>query len=172
MMLKQRVVDSLNEQLISEFGASAQYVAVAVYFEEMVLPELAQFFFRQAEEERMHAMKIVRFLLETGCKPIIPATPELRNEFESVEDAVQMALDQEVKVTEEINNIMRIAGEEADYSTQSFLQWFVNEQVEEVDTMTNLLQTIRHAGGNLLWVEDYVRRNPQHGGEGATGGAA
>lgn len=164
-MLKQRVVDALNEQLVSEFGASAQYVAAAVYFEEMVLPELAQFFFHQAEEERMHAMKIVHFLLETGCKPIIPATPDLRNEFESAEDVVQMALEQEKQVTEEINSIMRIALEEDDYTTQSFLQWFVNEQVEEVDTMTNLLQTIRHAGGNLLWVEDYVRRNPQHEGE-------
>lgn len=165
MMLNKRVVDALNEQLISEFGASAQYVAAAVYFEEMVLPELAKFFFRQAEEERMHAMKIVHFLLETGCKPIIPATPDLRNEFESAEDVVQMALEQEKRVTEEINNIMRIAHEEGDYTTQSFLQWFVNEQVEEVDTMTNLLHTIRHAGGNLLWVEDYVRRNPQHEGE-------
>ncbi|HSM57230.1 MAG TPA: ferritin [Candidatus Sulfomarinibacteraceae bacterium] len=165
MMLKQRVVDALNEQLISEFAASSQYVAAAIYFDESVLPELAQFFYRQAEEERMHAMKIVHFLLETGSKPIIPATPEVRNEFDSAEDVVQMALDQEMKVTEEINNLMRIAQEEGDYTTQSFLQWFVDEQVEEVDTMTSLLQTIRHAGGNLLWVEDYVRRNPQHAGE-------
>jgi bacterioferritin B len=170
MMIKQRVADALNEQLISEFGASSQYVAAAVYFDEMALPELAQFFYRQAEEERMHAMKIVQFMLETGAKPVIPATPEVRNEFESAEDAVGMALEQERKVTSEINNLMRIATEEGDFSSQSFLQWFVNEQVEEVDTMTNLLQTIKHAGGNMLWVEDYVRRNPQHGG--AAGGAA
>lgn len=170
MMITQRVGDTLNEQLISEFGASAQYVAAAVYFDEMALPELAQFFYRQADEERMHAMKIVRYLLETGAKPIIPATPAVRNEFESPEDAVGMALEQEKKVTDEINNLMRIATEEGDYSAQSFLQWFVTEQVEEVDTMTNLLLTIRHAGGNMLWVEDYVRRNPQHGG--APGGAA
>ena len=163
MMLKQRVVDALNKQLISEFGASSQYVAVAVYFDGLVLPELAKFFFRQSEEERQHAMKIVRFLLETGCKPIVPATPDVRNDFDSPEAAVQLALDQEMKVTDEINNLMRIAAEESDHATQSFLQWFVKEQVEEVDTMTNLLQTIRHAGGNLLWVEDYVRRNPPHG---------
>lgn len=165
MMITQPVADALNEQLISEFGASAQYVAAAVYFDEMALPQLAQFFYRQAEEERMHAMKIVRYLLETGAKPNIPATPAVRNDFDSPEDAVGMALEQEKKVTGEINNLMRIATEEGDYSAQSFLQWFVTEQVEEVDTMTNLLQTIRHAGGNLLWVEDYVRRNPQHGGD-------
>lgn len=171
MMLKQRVVDALNIQLISEFAASSQYLAVAIYFDGLVLPELAHFFYRQAQEERAHAMKIIHFLLETGCKPIIPATPEVRNEFDSAEDAVQMALNQEIRVTDEINSIMRIADEEGDYTTQSFLQWFVNEQVEEVDTMTNLLQTLRHAGGNLLWVEDYVRRNPQHSGEAVTGAA-
>lgn len=162
MMIKERVATALNEQLVSEFGASAQYVAAAVYFDEMALPELAQFFYRQADEERMHAMKIVHFLLETGAKAIIPATPAVRNEFDSAEDAVGMALEQEKKVTEEINNLMRIATEDRDFSAQGFLQWFVTEQVEEVDTMTNLLQTIRHAGGNMLWVEDYVRRNPQH----------
>lgn len=168
MLIKERVADALNEQLISEFGASSQYVAAAVYFDEMALPELGQFFYRQADEERMHAMKIVHFMLETGAKPIIPATPEVRNEFESPEDAVGMALNQEKKVTDEINNLMRIATEDGDFTSQGFLQWFVNEQVEEVDTMTNLLQTIRHSGGNLLWVEDYVRRNPQHaGGAGA-----
>jgi bacterioferritin B len=170
MMIKQRVVDALNEQLVSEFTASSQYIAAAVYFDEMALPELAQFFYRQADEERMHAMKIVQFMLETGAKPLIPATPAVRNDFETAEDAVGMALEQEKKVTDEINNLMRIATEEGDFSSQSFLQWFVNEQVEEVDTMTNLLQTIKHAGGNMLWVEDYVRRNPQHGG--AAGGAA
>ena len=169
MMLKQRVVDALNEQLISEFAASSQYLAAAAHFDGLVLPELAQFFYRQADEERMHALKIIRFLLETGCRPIIPATPEVRNEFDGAEDVVQMALDQEMKVTDEINNLMHIAAEEADYTTQNFLQWFVNEQVEEVDTMTNLLQTIRHAGGNLLWVEDYVRRNPQHAGAAGIG---
>jgi bacterioferritin B len=168
MLIKQRVADALNEQLISEFGASSQYVAAAVYFDEMALPALGQFFYQQADEERMHAMKIVHFMLETGAKPIIPATPAVRNEFESPEDAVGLALNQEKKVTDEINNLMRIATEESDFTSQSFLQWFVNEQVEEVDTMTNLLQTIRHSGGNLLWVEDYVRRNPQHaGGAGA-----
>lgn len=170
MMIKQRVVDALNEQLVSEFTASSQYIAAAVYFDEMALPELAQFFYRQGDEERMHAMKIVQFMLETGAKPVIPATPAVRNDFESAEDAVDMALEQEKKVTGEINNLMRIATEEGDFSSQNFLQWFVNEQVEEVDTMTNLLQTIKHAGGNMLWVEDYVRRNPQHGG--AAGGAA
>ena len=63
-----------------------------------------------------------------------------------------------MKVTDQINNLVRVAGEEGDHTSHNFLQWFVNEQVEEVDSMTTLLQTIKHAGASLLLVEDYVRR--------------
>jgi ferritin len=166
MIIKEKLIEAMNAQIESEFTASAQYVAVAVYFDEQTLPELAQFFYRQSEEEREHAMKFIHFMLETGAKPIIPATPQLRNEFDSAADAVQYALDQEMKVTEEINHLVSLAVAEGDHTSNNFLQWFVTEQVEEVDTMSALLQTIKHAGDNLLWVEDYVRRNPQHADEG------
>jgi bacterioferritin B len=159
MIIKQSVVDAINAQIQSEFGASQQYIAIAVYFDEESLPDLAAFFYRQSEEERAHAMKFVQFLLETGAKPIIPNLPEMKNEFSSATEAVQYALDQEIKVTNQINNIMRIATEENDFASQNFLQWFVEEQVEEVDSMTSLLQTIKHAGSALLLVEDYVRRS-------------
>lgn len=162
MIIKSKLVEAMNRQIISEFTASAQYIAIAVYFDDAVLPELAGFFYRQAEEERMHAMKFVHFLLETGSRPVIPATPTLRNEFNDAADAVAYALQQEIRVTEEINGLVSLAVSEGDHISNNFLQWFVTEQVEEVDTMNGLLQTIRHSGGNLLWVEDYVRRNPQH----------
>lgn len=172
MIIKDNVLDALNAQIASEFTASAQYVAVAVYFDDRDLSELAAFFYRQAEEERMHAMKFVHFMVETGTKPIIPGMPELRNEFESAADAVQFALDQELKVTDEINALVTLAEESNDHITRNFLQWFVTEQVEEVDTMSALLQTIEHSQGNLLLVEDYVRRNPQHADEGGIGAGA
>lgn len=158
MIIHERSVEAMNDQILSEFFASAQYVAIAVYFDEDGLPDLAQFFYRQAEEERTHAMKFVHFLLETGAKPIIPGLPAIRNEFESAADAVQFALDQEMTVTNQINNLVRIAVEENDFTSNNFLQWFVEEQVEEIDTMTTLLQTIQHAAGNMLFVEDFVRR--------------
>lgn len=161
MIIKQQLIDPLNAQIQSEFAASAQYVAIAVYFDDLSLPELAGFFYRQAEEERMHAMKFVHFMLETGAKPTIPGVPDLQNEFHDVAEAVQFALDQELKVTDQINNLVSIAVSVGDHTTNNFLQWFVMEQVEEVDTMSTLLQTIRHSNGNLLWVEDYVRRSPQ-----------
>lgn len=167
MIIKQQLIDPLNAQIRSEFTASAQYVAIAVYFDDQSLPELAGFFYRQAEEERMHAMKFVQFMLETGSKPNIPGVPDIRNDFSGAEGAVQFALDQELKVTEQINNLVSVAVSAGDHTTNTFLQWFVTEQVEEVDTMTTLLQTIRHSNGNLLWVEDFIRRTPQQADEGA-----
>jgi ferritin len=159
MIIKPRVVETINAQIRSEFSASQQYIAIAVYFDEQSLVELAGFFYRQAEEERMHAMKFVHFLLETGAKPLIPGTPDLKNEFTGAAEAVEYALNQELKVTDQINNLVSVAEAEKDYTSRNFLQWFVNEQVEEVDTMTKLLQTIEHSGGALLLVEDFVRRN-------------
>jgi len=160
------MIKPFNGQIKSEFSASAQYIAIAAYFDDLGLKELAGFFYRQSEEEREHAMKFVHFLLETGAKPTIPSIPELRNQFDSPADAVQFALDQENKVTDEINNLVDLSIAESDHAANNFLQWFVFEQVEEVDTMTTLLQTIKLASNNLLLVEEYVRRNPQHeGGE-------
>ncbi|MCA9952906.1 MAG: ferritin [Anaerolineales bacterium] len=161
MIINSRSVDAMNAQIQSEFSASAQYIAIAVYFDKEGLPDLANFFYRQSEEERQHAMKFVHFLLEAGAKPIIPGLPDMRNEFDGAAGAVQFALDQEIKVTNQINNIMKIATEENDFTSQNFLQWFINEQVEEVDSMSTLLQTINHAGGTMLLVEDFVRRNMQ-----------
>jgi ferritin len=168
MIINKKVVDAMNAQIGSEFTASAQYVAIAVHFDDLSLPELAQFFYRQAEEERVHAMKFIHFMLEAGAKPKIPAVPPLKNDFEGVAEAVQFALDQEMKVTDEINNLVTLSVSENDHTSNQFLQWFVTEQVEEVDTMSTLLQTIKLAGDSLLLVEDFVRRNPQHaGGAGA-----
>ncbi len=158
MIVKEKSIQAMNEQIRSEFTASAQYVAIAVYFDEEGLPDLAQFFYRQAEEERMHAMKFVHFLLETGAKPIIPGLPDVKNEFSSASDAVAFALRQEEMVTEQINHLVSIAVSEQDHTSNQFLQWFVTEQVEEVDSMTTLLQTIKHAGSNLLLVEEFVCR--------------
>lgn len=158
MIIKQAVVDLMNAQIRNEFAASAQYVAIAVYFDADGLPDLAGFFYRQAEEERMHALKFVHFLLETGARPIIPDLPTVRNDFTSAADAVDYARRQEITVTNQINAIVSAARAEGDHISDNFLQWFVTEQVEEVDSMNNLLRTIEHAGSNLLWVEDYVRR--------------
>ena len=158
MIIKKEMENAINEQIGHEFMASAQYVAIAIYFDDESLPELATFFYNQSEEEREHAMKMVKFLLDTGAYPIIPPIPELRNSFENPSDAVGYALAQEITVTNQINAMVSLAREVGDHASDNFLQWFVDEQVEEVDSMSTLLQTIKHAGPSLLLVEDYVRR--------------
>lgn len=170
MTMKQAMVTPFNEQIQSEFTASQQYIAIAIYFDEMGLLELARFFYRQSEEEREHAMKFVHFMLETEARPLIPPITELKNDFDSPAEAVQFALEQERKVTNQIDNLVSLSLAEGDHAANNFLQWFVTEQVEEVATMGTLLQTIRLAGDNLLLVEDFVRRNPQGEGEGAVAG--
>lgn len=158
MIVNGKCVDGLINQIQNEFQASAQYVAIAAYFDHEGLPALAAHFYRQSEEERMHALKFVKYLLDAGAKPLIKAIPDIRNDFASPSDAVQCALDSELKVTSQINDLVATATKNNDYMTITFLQWFVTEQLEEVSSMSTLLQIIKHAGGTMLLVEDYVRR--------------
>lgn len=160
MLISKELEGAFNEQIGREFGASLQYVNVASYFDADALPQLAAFFYRQAEEEKTHAMKFVHYLVDAGGQARIPSIPATTADFASAEEAVKLALDWEVEVTNQINDLMRIALEQNDYIAQNFLNWFVTEQLEEVSTMETLLHTVRRAKDNLLWVEDYLSRNP------------
>jgi ferritin len=160
-LLKQSIVDALNGQIIEEFTASMQYLAMAYYFEAETLPQLAKFFHFQAQEEHEHAMKLLNYISEAGGHPIVPATSAVKNEFKTAEECVALALKQELKVTDQINALVDLAIEGKDHLTKEYLQWFVTEQLEEVSSMSGLLNVIRRAGeNNLLWVEDYLVRHP------------
>jgi ferritin len=158
LLVNEALIELLNQQIQNENKAAAQYTAIAVYFESESLPALGSFFFTQAAEEREHAMKFIRYLLDAGSKPEVRGLPDLRNDFTNAADAVSCALDGELEVTRQINNLVGEAHKHNDHMTHTFLQWFVTEQLEEVSTMSTLLDTIRHAGDQLLLVEDFVRR--------------
>jgi ferritin len=117
---------------------------------------LAQIFFEQADEERVHAMKLLNYVLDTGGEVAIPAIPQPKVKFESPTDAVQTALDWEVTVTKQINGLMDIAVEEKDYIAQEFLQWFVNEQLEEISKMSTILNIVKRSKDNMLMAETYI----------------
>jgi ferritin len=162
MLLKQNVVDAINKQVVEEFTASLQYIAIALHFDSETLPELSKFFHAQGMEEHGHAMKLLQYLNDAGEKALVPATKEVKNHFETAAEAVELALNQELKVTEQINNLVDIAVKENDHLTRQFLQWFVAEQLEEVSSMSDLLSVVKRAGeANLLLVEDYLARNPR-----------
>jgi ferritin len=159
MLISKELEAAINAQVGNEFGASLQYVSIASYFDREDLPELTAFFFRQAEEENEHAMKFVDYINETGGALKIAAIPATRHDFDSAEDAVKAALDWEIEVTDQINQMMHIAVEQRDYIGQDFLRWFVSEQREEISTMSTLLSVVRRAGeNNLLLVEQFVAR--------------
>ena len=145
----------MNEQIGHEFGASLQYVNIAAYFDDAGLPVLTQHFFRQADEEREHAMKFVRYILDAGGRVAIPSIPAPRSEFASAEEAVALALEWEYTVTKQINALLDRAGSERDYVAHDFLEWFAREQLEEVSSMDTLLKMIRRAGeSGLMMVEN------------------
>lgn len=164
MLVSQNIVDAFNQQVGNELGASNQYVNIATYFSEENLEELAKFFFRQAEEEREHAMKFVHFLLDAGGHVKIPAIAEPKHDFQSAEEAVQAALDWEQEVTQQIYGLVELAEKEKNYIAQRLLDWFVDEQLEEVSLMDSLLGIVKRAKDNLLYVEDYLARHGVEGG--------
>jgi len=168
-----RVVKAFNQQIGNELGASHQYVQIAAYFADASLSELAKFFYTQSEEEREHAMKFVRFLIDVEGPVEIPQVEAPKSNFTSAADAVKASLEWERTVTQQIYDLVEIVRAESNYIALRFLDWFVTEQLEEVSTMQTLLDLIERAGDNLLWVEEYLARrgglvsaNPI-GGEGA-----
>jgi ferritin len=156
-LISPELAAAFNKQIGHEFGASMQYVSIAAHFHQRQLRLLGKLFFEQAEEEKQHALKFVNYLLDTKAKLQIPAIPAPAPAFASAEDAVQAALSWEHEVTGQITGLMDIAVKQNDYLAQSFLQWFVDEQLEEVVKMDRLLGVIRQSGErNLLMVEAYL----------------
>jgi len=169
-VLAPEMTAALNTHMGREFSAHFQYLALASYFDGEALPELAAFFFAQAEEEHVHAMKFLRYVLDAGGQVKIPAVEAAPSDFASAEEAVARALEWERAVTDHIANLVHMAAEHRDVATHAFLQWFVTEQVEEVATMSELLHAVRRAGEtNLLLVEDFVARKTARSGSGSAG---
>ncbi len=159
MMIPQPVVDKLNQQIANEFGAAHNYLAMACRFDELGLKMLSQFFFRQSDEEREHGRKILDYVLEVGADVKLQATPEPRGDMSTPKTIVKSALEQEKEVTRQINDIAATAEANKDFATRSFINWFIDEQVEEVSSMSELLNLVELAGeDHLLQVEMRVAK--------------
>lgn len=147
----------LTRQVGNEFAASHQYIAVAVWFDSQDLPQLARHFYRQSLEERNHAMMIVQYILDRDLELAIPAVGEVRNDFADVQEPLALALAQEQEVTEQIKTLFAAARAENDALGEQFMLWFLKEQVEEVASMTTLVNVARRAE-NLFDLENFVAR--------------
>jgi bacterioferritin B len=161
--------DALNEQISNEFAASQQYVGIAVYYDAETLPRLADFFYRQALEEREHAMMMVQYLLDVDEEVHIPDIKSQQTSYDDGMAPVRMALEQEKRVGQEIFALFELARDVKDYRAEQFMQWFVKEQVEEVALMQDLLNVVERSKENLLLAEDYIAREaPGEGGSDPT----
>ncbi len=148
----------LHDQIRHEFNAEHQYIAIAVWFDNADLPQLAKRFYKQAVEERNHAMMIVQYFLDRDISIEISGIDAAKSRFESAREPIALALAQEKTVTEQIIQLASTAREEGDYLGEQFMQWFLKEQVEEVANMTTLLTIADRAGSNLFDLEEFVAR--------------
>jgi ferritin len=157
-MPEKSFADALNEQISNEFAASQQYVGAAVYYDSETLPRLAAFFYRQAAEERTHAMMMIQYLLDVDEEVRIPDIAAKQTRFDDVVAPVRTSLDQERRVGEEIYALFELARETKDYRAEQFMHWFVKEQVEEVALMQDLLNVVERTRDNPDLAEDYIAR--------------
>jgi ferritin len=158
MLTSQKIIDAMNEQIGYEFSASLQYFAIGAYFAAEALPQLSGHFFKQAEEEKGHAFRFMKYVVDAGGYVVIPAIAAPQARFKNPEEAVKLSLDQEIHVTNQINGLVELARKENDYITINFLQWFLTEQLEEVSSMDNLLKIVQRAGANVLQADEYLAR--------------
>ena len=161
----ERFVDELNAQIGREYAAAHQYTAIAAWYDAETFPRLSKFFYEQAEEERDHARKMTDYLLETGQAVRLGEVSAPINEFPDHVEPIRLALDQEKRVTVEIDRLVEIARETRDNASEIFLQWFVSEQVEEEDTISSLLQVAERVRDFPMMVEEFLARDGKALGE-------
>jgi ferritin len=159
-----RFVEALNEQVANEFAASHQYVAIAAHYEAQTLPQLAGFFYAQAVEERGHAMMMVKYLLDTNSPVKLSEIGAPDTDFADHIAPIRLALDQERMVSVQIGDLFKVARDEGDYLSEQFVQWFLKEQVEEVATMSELLDVAERVRDFPMTLEEYIARETPGGG--------
>jgi bacterioferritin B len=157
-MPEKSFAQALNDHIPNEFAAHQAYLAAAIYYDDLTMPRMAAFFYRQALEERNHAMMIVRYLLDIEAEVTIPGVPGPKNGFADIVEPVRMSLEQERKVTEQFNELAAIARADDDFQGEQFLQWFLKEQVEEVALMGDLLHVVERGKDQPLEIEEFLAR--------------
>ncbi len=145
-MIKDKIIDALNNQLNSELFSSYKYLAMAAYFENENLSGFSHWMKLQSQEEYGHAMKFYGYILEVGAKVKLQKIEPSKDGWKSVKDIFEETLKHEQEVTKSIYDIMDLTISEKDHATSIFLQWFVNEQVEEESTAGKILEKIKLVG--------------------------
>ena len=157
-MPSESFVDALNDQVAMEFAAAHQYTAIAAYYADKTWPQLSTFFYKQADEEREHALKMVNYLLDTNSPVDFTGVDAPRTHFEDHIAPIKLALAQEQRVTVSISNLVKVARETNDYRSEQFLDWFLEEQTEEESSMSDLLDVAERTATVPMLLEEYLAR--------------
>ncbi|MGC9100914.1 MAG: ferritin [Caldisericum sp.] len=155
-MINSRLQDAINEQINREFFSAYLYLSMGQYFESKFLRGIAHWFYVQYKEELKHAEKFISFLNEKGGRVILKEIPAPKIEWNGALDVFNEAYNHEKFITSSIENIMKIAVEENDFSTQNLLNWFLDEQVEEEAQTLEIVKKIELVGehGQALYMLD------------------
>lgn len=162
-MPSSQLVQALNEQIGHEFAASQQYVLLAAWYDSETLPQSADFFYRQAVEERNHAMMLLKYLLDTDSEVAMGEIVAPRYGFGDITEPVALALEQERTVSQQICELTRMARDDNDFASEQFLGWFLKEQVEEVASMSALLDVATRSQERPEELESYLARSDAEG---------
>ncbi|SIR50415.1 ferritin [Halanaerobium kushneri] len=163
-MLKENVEKALNKQINAELYSAYLYQSMAAYFEDKSLAGFARWMDLQAEEEMIHARKIYDFVNERGGRVILEGIDKPKSDWDSNLEVFEDSLAHEQKVTAMINDLVALADQENDYATHSFLQWFVDEQVEEEDSVGEIVDKLKLVGDSaqsLFMMDDKLAARPQ-----------
>ena len=154
--MSEKIEDALNEQINKELYSSYLYLSMAAYAESISLKGFATWLKVQANEEEEHAMKIFNYVVERSGRVNLKAIESPPTEWNSPQALFEHVYDHETKVTAMIYNLVKLAKEEKDYSTEAFLQWFINEQVEEEASADEIVQQLKLVGdkGHALLMID------------------
>nr|WP_320022172.1 ferritin [uncultured Draconibacterium sp.] len=160
-MLKEKLLNALNEQINAEQYSSLLYLSMSAYFNDKGLPGFANWMYVQYQEELTHANKFFNYVVERGGKVELKAIDQMPTTWEGVIDVYEKTLEHEQLITDLINKLVDVAVEERDHATQSFLRWFVDEQVEEEANVTEILDTLKliNGQGNGIFMLDREMRN-------------
>jgi len=153
-MLNQKVEIALNEQVEKEGYSSALYLAMASWAEVKGMPGVAEWLYIQSDEERIHMLKFIKYINERGGKAIVPAFKQPEKEYVSVNKLFDEVLKHEQFISKSINEIVGICVAEKDFTTQNWIQWFVNEQIEEEASVTKILDKLNLIGDSSLYLFD------------------
>ncbi|MFT3884463.1 MAG: ferritin [Flavobacteriales bacterium] len=167
-MLSNKIEAALNAQIETEAMSSQIYLAMASWAEVQGLEGIAAFLYKHSDEERLHALKLMKFVNERGGHALVPALGQPPKDCKSIMDVFQTIFQHETQVTSDINGVVDLCLKEKDYTTHNFMQWYVSEQIEEERLARTLIDKLNLIGGDKggLYLFDRDLQGLAGGGQG------